>query len=123
MSDNGDNNSIARLSPSQGRYSSANILAQSSSSNHSTLSPVSIRNPPLHAMGMSPPHSPRIPSHTSHHTRTPSFSSTVNVVDLLASQTSNGAKPVARDWTKITAKELVQGQKLVFLDGDTPVEE
>jgi hypothetical protein len=71
-------------------------------------------------MGMSPPLSPRIPGHASHHSRTSSFSSAVNVVDLLA---SNGSKPVAKDWTKITLRELVQGQKLVFLDGDSPVEE
>lgn len=45
------------------------------------------------------------------------------MVDILASQASNGSKPVARDWTKITLEELVQGQKLVFVDGDTPVEE
>jgi hypothetical protein len=43
------------------------------------------------------------------------------MVDILAA--NNGSKPVARDWTKITVGELVQGQKLVFVDGDTPVEE
>ena len=45
------------------------------------------------------------------------------MVDILASQASNGVTPVARDWTKITLGELVHGQKLVFVDGDTPVEE
>jgi hypothetical protein len=45
------------------------------------------------------------------------------MVDILASQAGNGIKPVVRDWTKIPLGELVHGQKLVFVDGDTPVEE
>jgi hypothetical protein len=72
-------------------------------------------------MHTSPPLSPRLPGQ---HSRSPSFSSAINVVDLLASQQINGNKPVvARDWKKILLSELVQGQKLVFVDGDTPVEE
>src|SRR5208282_3444675 len=123
MADN-NQDSLDPRPPSQGRYSPANGIAPSTNHHSSnTLSPVIPRSPSLHAMGASPPLSPRIPGHASHHSRAPSFSSTVNVVDLLASQTINGSKPAARDWTKIPLSELVQGQKLVFLDGDTPVEE
>jgi hypothetical protein len=45
------------------------------------------------------------------------------MVELLSSQANGGTKPDARDWTTITLGELVQGQNLVFVDGDTPVEE
>jgi hypothetical protein len=76
-------------------------------------------------MASSPPLSPRLhPSAAgAHHTRAPSFSATLNVVDLLISQQPNGSKPPVREWTKIPISELVQGQQLNFLDGDTPVEE
>ena len=123
MADN-NQDSFTLHPPSQGQYSPANAIP-SSSNHHSsnTLSPIIPRSPSLRPMATSPPLSPRIPGHASIHNRTPSFSSTVNVVDLLASQTINGSKPAARDWTKITLSELVQDQKLVFLDGDTPVEE
>ena len=115
MGENGKHDSLTLPPPSQGRYSSANSVER-----QSLTIP---RSPLLRPMGASPPLSPRIPGHATHHNRTPSFSSTVNVVDLLASQSPNGTKPAARDWTKIPLRELVQGQKLVFVDGDTPVEE
>jgi len=103
-----------------GRQSPANIIT----GYLNPLSPIPrSRSPSLHAMVASPPHSPRLPVHSSHHSRSPSFSSSFNVVDLLASQAVNGTKPVARDWTKIPLSELVQGQNLVFVDGDKPVEE
>ena len=108
-----------RPSSQAGRQSPANIIT----GYLNTLSPVPrSRSPSLHAMMASPPHSPRLPVHSAHHSRSPSFSS-FNVVDLLASQAVNGTKPVARDWTKIPLSELVQGQNLVFVDGDKPVEE
>jgi hypothetical protein len=115
MGENGNYDSLTPRPPSQGRHSPANALER-----QSLTIP---RSPLLRPMVASPPLSPRIPGHSSHHHRTPSFSSTVNVVDLLTSQSSNGTKPAARDWTKISLRELVQGQKLVFVDGDTPVEE
>jgi hypothetical protein len=49
--------------------------------------------------------------------------STLNMVDILSAQANGGTIPHARDWTTITLGELVEGQKLVFVDGDTPVEE
>ena len=121
MADNNSNNNDS-LSPrpqsSQGRYSPTNAAG------HSAVLPSVPRSPSLRGMVASPPLSPRLPGHqATHHSRTPSFSSTLNMVDILASQASNGIKPVVRDWTKITLGELVQGQKLVFVDGDTPVEE
>lgn len=123
MADN-NHDSLTLRPPSQGRYSPVNVIPPSTSHHSSnTLSPIIPRSPSLRPMATSPPLSPRIPGHASQHNRTPSFSSTLNVVDLLASQTVNGSKPAARDWTKITLGELVQGQKLVFVDGDTPVEE
>jgi hypothetical protein len=76
--------------------------------------------PRIAGMVASPPLSPRLAGHPQH-SRTPSFSSSLNVVDLLTSM--NGERPAARDWTKITLGELVQGQQLRFVDGDTPVEE
>jgi len=112
---NHQDSSLTPRPPSQGLYSPANVVER-----HSLSIP---RSPLLHANVASPPLSPRIPSHASDRSRTPSFSSAVNVVDLLASQTINGTKPVVRDWTKIPLRELVEGQKLVFVDGDTPVEE
>jgi hypothetical protein len=123
MSDYNNNNnnhdSLTPRPPSQGRYSPANAVPFQ----HSTsLSPIVPRSPSLHAMVASPPLSPRLPGHPSH-SRTPSFSSTINVVELLASQSINGEKPVARDWKTIPLSELVEGQQLVFVDGDTPVEE
>jgi hypothetical protein len=45
------------------------------------------------------------------------------MVDLLSSQANGGTIPDVRDWTTITLGELVEGQNLVFVDGDTPVEE
>src|ERR1700716_3649037 len=118
MADN-NNDSLTPLPPSaQGPCSLANAPG------HSALSPSASRSPSLRGMVASPPHSPRLSGHQqAHHSRTPSFSSTLNMVDILASQASNGTKPVVRDWTKITLGELVEGQKLVFVDGDTPVEE
>lgn len=88
----------------------------------SNLLPIVPRSPSLHAALASPPRSPRLLGHALHHTRTPSHSA-IDVADLLTSQAINGSKPVARDWTKVTLGELVKGQKLVFVDGDTPVEE
>ena len=120
MADNNQDSHIPRP-PSQGRYSPAIPNLNGTHLGQSTLSPTVSRSPSLRGMVASPPHSPRLPGHQSHHTRSPSFSSTLNMVDILAA--GNGAKPVARDWTKITVGELVQGQKLVFVDGDTPVEE
>jgi hypothetical protein len=124
MADNNHSSNNDSLTPrppsSQGRYSPTNNNAVG----HSAISSSVSRSPSLRGMVASPPHSPRLPSHQAvHHSRTPSFSSTLNMVDILASQASNGTKPVARDWTKITLGELVHGQKLVFVDGDTPVEE
>jgi len=119
MADN-NQDSLTPRPPSQGRYSPVNVTVPSNHHSSNTLSPGIPRSPLLHPMVTSPPLSPRIPGR---HSRTSSFSSSINVVDLLASQTSNGSKPATRDWTKITLSELVQGQKLVFLDGDTPVEE
>jgi hypothetical protein len=113
--ENHHDSSITPRSPSQGLHSPAKVVER-----HSLSIP---RSPALHAKVSSPPLSPRLPSHASDRSRTPSFSSAVNVVDLLASETINGTKPVFRDWTKIPLRELVQGQKLVFVDGDTPVEE
>ena len=109
--------SVTSRPTSHGRQSPANIIT----GYLNTLSPTP-RSSSLHALVASPPHSPRVPGHSAHHRRSPSFSS-LNVVDLLASQQTNGVKPVAKDWTKIPLSELVQGQKLVFVDGDTPVEE
>jgi hypothetical protein len=107
--------SLTPRPPSQGRYSPVNTAIMG----HSTLSPILPRSPSLHAAALaSPPRSPRI---ALHHNRRPSLS-TADVVDLLTSRV-NGAKPIARDWTKVTLGELVKGQKLVFVDGDTPVEE
>lgn len=122
MADN-NHDSVTRRPPSQGRYSPVIVTAPPNNHHSSnTLSPLIPRSPSLRPMGASPPLSPRIPVHGSHN-RSPSFSSTINVVDLLASQTTNGSKPAARNWTKIPLSELVRGQKLVFVDGDTPVEE
>ena len=108
---NHHDSSITPHPPSQGLHSPANVVER-----HSLSIP---RSPSLHALVSSPPLSPRVPDRS----RTPSFSSSVNVVDLLACQTINGTKPIVRDWTKIPLRELVEGQKLVFVDGDTPVEE
>jgi hypothetical protein len=113
--ENHHDSSITLRPPSQGLHSPAKVVER-----HSLSIP---RIPSLHTKVSSPPLSPRIPSHATDRSRTPSFSSAVNVVDLLASQTINGMKPVVRDWTKIPLGKLVQGQKLVFVDGDTPVEE
>src|ERR1700737_4136047 len=112
-----DDSLTPRPPSSQGRVSPATVLPP-----QSTLSPPPPRSPSLNVMVASPPHSPRLPGHASHHGRTPSFSSTFNMVDLLSSQSNGGAKPAARDWTTITLGELVHEQKLVFVDGDTPVE-
>jgi len=117
MADNNNHESLTPRPPSQGRYSPA-----PNNSSYLTSNLIIPRSPSLHAMVASPPHSPRIPGHVSH-SRTPSFSSNINVVDLLASQATNGTKPAAKDWTKVKLSELVDGQKLVFVDGDTPVEE
>ena len=127
VADTNNHESLTPRPPSQGRYSPANNNTTNTHSPHSSTGhhPATLlipRSPSLHAMVGSPPLSPR-PSHGSHHSRTPSFSSNVDIVDLLASQAVNGSRPPARDWTKIHLEELVQGQKLVFLDGDTPVEE
>jgi hypothetical protein len=90
-------------------------IASNPSATH--LSPILTRSP---SVVVSPPLSPRLAGHP-HHSRSPSFSSSLNMVDLLTSM--NGEKPAARDWAKISLSELVQGQKLTFVDGDTPVEE
>ena len=93
----------------------------------SSLSPIVPRSPSLRPMAaVSPPLSPRLMQSAAaslQHNRSPSFSSTLNVVDLLASQQPNGTKPPVREWTKIPLSELVRGQQLHFIDGDTPVEE
>lgn len=123
VADNSNHESLTPRPPSQGRYSPANNHTHHGS--HASTGPATLlipRSPSLHAMVASPPLSPR-PGHGSNHSRTPSFSSNVDIVDLLASQAVNGSRPPAKDWTKIHLGELVQGQKLVFLDGDTPVEE
>jgi hypothetical protein len=129
---NNNNNNLNQGSltprpPSRGRYSPANasssIPGQTSAAKF-TSSPSVSRSPSLHAaMVASPPHSPRLSSSQSshNHSRTASFSSPVNMVELLAA--SNGTRPEARDWKSITLGELVQGQSLHFIDGDTPIEE
>ena len=93
----------------------------------SSLSPIVPRSPSLRPMAaVSPPLSPRLMQSAAgslHHNRSPSFSSNLNVIDLLASQQPNGTKPPVREWAKIPLSELVQGQQLHFIDGDTPVEE
>jgi hypothetical protein len=90
-----------------------------------SLSPIVPRSPSLRPLATSPPLSPRLQQSVAgaHHSRSPSFSATLNVVDLLATTQQNGEKPPAREWTKITLAELVEGQQLHFIDGDTPVEE
>jgi len=120
VAENNNHESLTPRPPSQGRYSPA-----INNGAHTHIGPTHLvipRSPSIHAMVASPPLSPR-PGHGTHHSRTASFSSNVDIVDLLASQTVNGSRPPARDWTKICVGELVQGQKLVFVDGDTPVEE
>ena len=120
VADNNNHESLTIRPPSQGRYSPAIINGA-----HTHTGPTHLvipRSPLLHAMVASPPLSPR-PGHGTHHSRRASFSSNLDIVDLLASQAVNGSRPPARDWTKICVGELVQGQKLVFVDGDTPVEE
>jgi len=98
-----------------------------SSARSSSLSPIVPRSPSLRPMpAVSPPLSPRLMQTAAaslHHNRSPSFSSNFNVVDLLASQQPNGTKPPVREWAKIPLSELVRGQQLHFIDGDTPVEE
>ena len=120
MADNNSNDSV-RLHPSSQENHSP--VAPSHHVKSHTLAPIVPRSPSLHAGHTSltsPPLSPRLPGN---HSRSPSISSAINVVDLLALQQINGSNAVARDWKKIPLSELVQGQKLVFVDGDTPVEE
>jgi hypothetical protein len=114
---NNNHESLTPHPPSQGRYLPINTTTMG----HSNLPPIVPRSPSFHAALASPPRSPRL-GHPMHHNRAPSYSA-IDVVDLLASQAINGSKLIARDWTKITLGELVKGQKLVFVDGDTPVEE
>jgi hypothetical protein len=132
MSSNNREDTLTPRPPSRGRISPATVLPAPSSSSHPSLniqtaklshSPSVSRSPSLHATMMaSPPLSPRLPSaQSSHHSRTASFSNPVNMVELLSG--SNGSHVEARDWKTITLGELVQGQTLKFIDGDTPVEE
>ena len=123
--------------PEKGRVSPANATAGEPSSASAkssspsitiqtaklSYSPSASRSPSLRATLMaSPPLSPRLPSaQSAHHSRAPSFSSPLNMVELLAG--SNGTHVEAKDWKKITLGQLVQGQQLHFIDGDKPVEE
>ena len=104
---------------------SLNAIPSAPQAPASSLSPIVPRSPSLRPIVASPPLSPRLHQSAAgaHHSRSPSFSATLNVVDLLASQQPNGSKPPAREWTKIPLSELVEGQQLHFIDGDTPVEE
>ena len=112
--------SLTPRPPSRGRYSPA--IASTVPNIQTKLSPTVSRSPSLHpTMVASPPHSPRISGHAPNHNRAPSFSSPVNMVELLAA--SSGTRPDAREWKTIRLGELVRGQKLHFIDGDTPVEE